>query len=220
MRPYHRNSLIVSLLTVFLLGCEGKFESNVDLKAAVLILPENNSQCLGTKLPSGQISVQFDWEDVEGVNSFLLEYEDAVSGEQYSELVSESGINLDLDPRTLYNWKVTVSDDFGNTKTSSEFNFYTEGVAEANHVPFPPNLELTNNGDDTVTLSWQSTDLDSDIDYYKVFFSPNDPPNVLIEQTNQTSTTVAIEPGKMYYFEVITFDVNGNFSNNRMILNF
>ena len=220
MKPYHRNTLIVSLLTVFLLGCEGKFESNVDLKAAVLLLPENNSQCLGTELPSGQISVQLDWEDVEGANSFLLEYEDAVSGEQYSESVSESGINLDLDPGTLYNWKVTVSDDFGNTKTSSEFNFYTEGVAEANHVPFPPNLEVTNNGDDTVTLSWQSTDLDNDIDYYKVFFSPNDPPNLLIEETDQTSTTTAIEPGKMYYFEVITFDGNGNFSNNRMLVNF
>ncbi|MBA4746868.1 MAG: fibronectin type III domain-containing protein [Muricauda sp.] len=220
MGSYYRNTIIVSLFFILLTGCEGKFETNVDLQAVTLLLPENNSQCLGTELASGLISVQLDWEDVEGVNSFLLEYEDVVAGTQFTELTGASSTILDLEPGTLYRWKITVADGFGNSKTSEEFTFYTEGLSEENHVPFPPNLGVNNNGDNTVTLSWQSTDLDNDINYYNVFFSLNDPPDELISETDQTSATTAIEPNTMYYFKVIAYDKNGNFSSNSISVEF
>jgi hypothetical protein len=220
MGSYYRITFIVSLFFILLTGCEGKFETNVDLQAVTLLLPENNSQCLGARTSSNLIAVEFDWEEREGVNSFLLEYEDVVTGTQFTELTEVSSTILDLEPGTLYRWKVTVTDGFGNSKTSEEFTFYTEGLSEANHVPFPPNLGINNNGDNTVTLSWQSTDLDNDIDYYNVFFSLNDPPEELISATDQTSATTAIEPNNLYYFKVIAYDKNGNFSSNSISVEF
>ncbi|WP_318310107.1 fibronectin type III domain-containing protein [Flagellimonas crocea] len=218
MGSFIRNTFIVSLFYILLTGCEGKFETNVDLQAVTLLIPENNSQCLGTELGSGLISVQLDWEDVDGMNSFLLEYEDVVTGTQFTELTEASSTILDLEPGTLYRWKVTVTDGFGNSKTSEEFTFYTEGLSEANHVPFPPNLGVIDNGDNTVDLSWQSSDLDDDISHYKVFFSPNDPPDEVISGTDQTSTTIGVEPNMEYFFKVIVYDENGNFSSNGISL--
>jgi fibronectin type 3 domain-containing protein len=220
MGSYYRITFIVSLFFILLIGCEGKFETNVNLQAVTLLLPENNSQCLGARTSSNLIAVEFDWEEREGVNSFLLEYEDVVTGTQFTELTEASSTILDLEPGTLYRWKVTVTDGFGNSKTSEEFTFYTEGLSEANHVPFPPNLGINNNGDNTVELSWQSTDLDNDIDYYNVFFSLNDPPEELISATDQTSATTAIEPNNLYYFKVIAYDKNGNFSSNSISVEF
>lgn len=219
MRAFIKTVIPVLSLSL-LLGCEGKFESNVNLKAVNLLLPENNSQCFGTKSPSGLINVTFDWDDAEGANSFMLEYLDTKSGDQKSETVIESSINLELRPGTLYKWQVTVSDDFGNSKTSTEFSFYTEGLAEANHVPFPASLEVLNNGNGTAELKWQSTDLDGDIDFYQIFFSSQDPPANLIPETSQTSITTDITMGTTYYYEVLTYDKNGNSSKNRMVVDF
>ncbi len=207
----------VFVLGLLFLSCEGKFEPINSLDAALLLLPANNQECLGIDLPNGKIQVAFDWEDVNGVSSYTLEYEDSVTGESFTVTSLESNLDLELEPGTLYSWRVTVSDDFGNSKTSDPFNFYTEGLAEENHVPFPAEINITDNGNGTVTIAWQGSDLDGDIDFYDVFFSNEDPPSQLLSETTDSSTTVEIQNGITYYLNVRTVDENGNYSDSKRV---
>ncbi|MCL6265073.1 fibronectin type III domain-containing protein [Flagellimonas myxillae] len=205
----------IVVLVFALLSCEGKFEPVNSLGEVQLLLPINNQECLGVDLPNGKIRVSFDWEDVDGVATYELEYEDTVSQETFAASSPTSGLELELEPGTLYAWKVTVSDDFGNSKTSETFNFYTEGLAEENHVPFPAEIDLIDHGDGTATLSWTGTDLDDDIAYYDVYFSNQDPPSQLLSNTTEQSTTVSMQDGITYFINIRTVDENGNYSDSK-----
>jgi hypothetical protein len=141
-----------------------------------------------------------------------LEYEDTVLGEQLSETVTTSSLELNLEPGTQYIWSVTVTDNSGNSKKSNQFSFYTEGLATQNHVPFPAEVAISDNGDGTANLFWESLDLDDDIDFYQVFFSSDNPPNELFRETDEISSTQPIVAGETFYLKVKTVDENGNFS--------
>ena len=206
---------IVVLLFVFT-SCEDKFEPINSLNSVNLLVPPNNEQCFGTKLETNKIRVAFDWDDTDQIAEYIINYADGVTGESNSMTTSESSISIDLEPGTIYTWSVTVSDGFGNSKTSPEFSFYTEGLTEPNHVPFPADLEFINNGNGTVDIFWQGLDLDDDIDYYQVFFSADNPPNELFSSTNEISITRDIIAGTTYYLMVLTYDENGNYSESRL----
>ncbi len=135
-----------------------------------LVSPANNTQCFGTKGNSEKILVQFDWEDVPGISSYLLEYKELTTGVSNSITRSESFAQLELEPGTLYSWTVTISDANGNSVISDEFNFYSEGLSEPNHAPFPADIDFFDNGDGTGTLIYDTFDLDNDIDHYQIFF--------------------------------------------------
>lgn len=210
------NIVQIVALAFVLIGCEGKFEPTSSLDSVNLLLPLDNEQCFGTRLQTDKIRVEFAWDDINQITQYIINYTDGVTGESNSLTTSESSISIDLEPGTLYSWSVTVSDDFGNSKTSPEFSFYTEGLTEPNHVPFPADLEYINNGNGTVEIFWQGLDLNDDIDYYQVFFSDDNPPSELFSSTNEISTTRDIIVGTTYYFMVLTFDENGNYSESKL----
>lgn len=208
----------VLILVLFLFACEGKFEPVNSLGEVELLLPVNNQECFGVDLPNGKIRVTFDWEDVEGAILYELEYEDTITQETLITSDTDSGVDLELEPGTLYSWKVTVTDDFGNSKASETFSFYTEGLVEENHVPFPAEINLVDNGNGTAILSWTGADLDDDIAYYDVFFSDQDPPNQLLSNSTVLNTTVPVQTGVTYYIIIRTVDNNGNYSDSKKVI--
>tara|TARA_R110001632_G_scaffold67516_4_gene158524 strand:- start:933 stop:1592 length:660 start_codon:yes stop_codon:yes gene_type:complete len=213
--------LAIAISVCTLLGCEGKFEITNSLEPATLLEPLNNERCFGTQLDEGKIRVAFDWEDLDQITEYTINYEDAVTGLSNSLTTQESFISIDLEPGTLYTWNVVVSDAFGNSaKSEEDFNFYTEGLSEANHVPFPASISFEENGNSNITINWEGSDLDNDIDYYQVFFSRENPPSQIIDNTSENSLSVDVVSGSTYYLNIITFDENGNFSESRSFKQF
>lgn len=214
MKLLHLFTIIILIFS--LLGCEGKFEPTDELKPVSLLLPLNNEQCHGIKLDSDKIRVEFDWNDSDLSTSYTVNYTDAVSSESNSLTTPDSFTFIDLEPGTLYTWNVTVMDDFGNSKKSEDFSFYTEGLSIANHAPFPVKIEIRENSNNTIDVFWDGVDLDDDIDYYQVLFSPENPPTQFIDKTTERSFNSAIVSGSIYYLNIITFDKNGNFSESKL----
>lgn len=214
MRTY--TILYIAILFFLLTGCEGKFEPTNSLDSVNLLLPINNEQCLGIKLDTDKVRVEFHWDDINQVANYIIDYADGVTRESNSLTTSDSFIFIDLEPGTLYTWNVTVSDDFGDSKKSEDFSFYTEGLAEANHVPFPAKIEIQENPNNNVDVLWEGGDLDDDIDYYQVFFSQENPPIEFIDNTTENSFNIDVVSGSIYYLNIITFDQNGNFSESKL----
>jgi hypothetical protein len=214
MKDFSRYFILTVIISFLFFSCEGEFELNDNPTSLTLVLPVNNQECFGTNLPNGKISVAFDWEDVTGVSSYSLEYEDNVSGEQFMASSADSSLNLELEAGTQYTWKVTVIDESGNPRTSDPFNFYTEGLADENYVPFPAEISIMNGGNGTLNISWDGSDLDNDIEFYDVFFSSQNPPVSILSETTAVTTTVNVLSGITYYLNVRTVDRNGNFSDS------
>ena len=217
-----KKSSIFNLIAfiLVLIACEGKFEPKNNLDAVSLLLPENNKQCFGIKLESGKIAVDFDWNDIDQITSYTINYVDGVTGESNSLTTTDSSISIELEPGTLYTWNVTVTNDFGNSEKSEDFNFYTEGLADSNHVPFPADIEIPAVVSNSLNVSWEGVDLDNDIDYYQVFFSKENPPILLIDNTTDQSFNADVETGATYYLNIVTFDKNGNYSDSKLSVQF
>tara|TARA_R110002050_G_scaffold173352_1_gene305505 strand:+ start:17520 stop:18149 length:630 start_codon:yes stop_codon:yes gene_type:complete len=207
-------------LTSVFLACEGKFEPSNSIGKVSLLLPENNKQCFGTKLESNKIAVEFDWNDVDQITSYNINYTDGVTGESNLLTTTDSFISIELEPGTLYTWNVTVTDDFGHSEKSEDFSFYTEGLADSNHVPFPADIRLPENENNTVNVSWEGVDLDNDIDYYQVYFSQENPPALFLDNTIEQSFNASVETGATYYLNIVTFDENGNYSDSKVTVTF
>tara|TARA_R110000868_G_scaffold8485_2_gene43952 strand:- start:54 stop:710 length:657 start_codon:yes stop_codon:yes gene_type:complete len=217
-----KKSSIFNLIAfiLVLIACEGKFEPKNNLDAVSLLLPENNKQCFGIKLESDKIAVDFDWNDIDQITSYTINYVDGVTGESNSLTTTDSSISIELEPGTLYTWNVTVTNDFGNSEKSEDFNFYTEGLADSNHVPFPADIEIPAVVSNSLNVSWEGVDLDNDIDYYQVFFSKENPPILLIDNTTDQSFNADVETGATYYLNIVTFDKNGNYSDSKLSVQF
>lgn len=207
---------VLYLIVMVISGCEGKFEPNGAPDAIQLLLPENNQQCLGLKLDSDKIRVEFDWDDVDDITLYSITYTDGVTDDSMTLTTSDSFISIDLEPGTLYTWSITVENIVGDSITSDEFSFYTEGLNEPNHTPFPAEIAISENMNGTIDISWQGSDLDDDIDYYQVFFGPSDPPEEIEANTANTTLNVTVQPNQAYFLNVRTFDSNGNFSDSKL----
>lgn len=214
------NIFYLMALTTVLLACEGKFVPSNSLGKLSLLLPENNKQCYGTRLESNKIAVEFDWADVDRITSYTVNYVDGVTGESKVLTTTDSFISIELEPGTLYTWNVSVTDDFGHTEKSEDFSFYTEGLADSNHVPFPADISLPDNVTNSINISWEGADLDNDIDYYQVFFSQENPPALFLDNTIEQSFNASVETGATYYLNIVTFDDNGNFSDSKLTVRF
>lgn len=186
----------------------------------ILLLPEDNEICLGSRISDNKIRVDFDWEDIEDGTSYSLEYEDSLTGQLNSVTTSESSASIELEPGTPYIWRVIVFESNGSSRSSEEFSFYTEGLAEGNHVPFPAEISIDDNGGGNITVNWIGSDIDGDIDYFSIYFSDTNPPTEVLPVTRDASFSTQIENGKMYYLRVITVDLNSNFSESRRTIQF
>ena len=226
----------MSVIGFIIMSCSGSGGSpvpspkpvNVAPTIPTLVAPTNNKLCIDN-------SVIFQWDVSKDSNKDPIIYQIQVATDiQFAQIVrtiegSSNSQTITLDKGIAYYWRVKATDSKNlSSNYSSTFNFYTEGVATGNHLPFSPELvqptlnSLINPA--TSTLKWNGKDVDvSDALVYDVYFGTDNPPATKVG-TNITTNTfdVSIATLKNYYWKVIVKDNKGgeaigqiwNFSTN------
>ncbi|GAA4940137.1 hypothetical protein GCM10023314_11170 [Algibacter agarivorans] len=190
-------------------------ENKAPGKVASLTYPTNNLLCISNTL-------LFEWADAIDPNGDQITYLLEISKNNQFSSIEESitSTNNNSKPVTLekgiaYYWRVKATDSKGlSSDYSTVFQFYTEGVAEVNHLPFAPNLTApTNNGavsGATTNLQWNASDVDNDPLTYDVYFDTANPPTTKVGDNQSTkSLTVNINAATTYYWKVVAKDDKG-----------
>jgi len=185
--------------------------------AAALVSPANNSECTtGVEVSATQSKVTFQWTAAPDTQTYFVYVKNLVTQStlQYNAATSTS-FEVTLAKGTPYSWYVTSKKTGGNVVASQTWKFYNAGDAVTNYAPFPadavsPLMSQTVYGP-AITLEWAGSDLDNDIEDYKVYMDTNANPSTLIGTvTTQTLGNVAVAAGGTYYWKVVTTDEAGN----------
>lgn len=190
--------------------------------ATTLVFPENNSECLeGTIISDTESSVTFLWNNSDNTDSYTVNLTNLDTNASQTLSASTNELEITLQRGTPYSWKVTSkSDDTDETAESDLWKFYNAGPAIENYAPFPAEAIYPTVGSSiasgSVTLSWEGSDVDNDIDAYDLYIGESNPPTTLLGNTSTESIDFEAVSGKIYYWKVITYDTAGNTSNSEI----
>ena len=182
----------------------------------LLSFPENNQACEpGTILSDSLATVTLQWQYAKDADTYEVVITNQASGElQTFSNISTNEQVVTLERAQAYSWYVTSFNQRANiTQTSTMFQFYLQGEGIVNYAPFAPTLLTPEPGKSIeatqVNFSWQTTDLDGDTLSYTLFVDTVDgkqTPPVAQQNLSQTSFTLELESGKVYYYRVEAFD--------------
>lgn len=210
---------------VLLSGCK-KDPPNPPGKA-VLTEPANNSECTPVQSSSGNNSVvRFRWQPGNYTDSYELEVKNLLDGSIINRNPKVATETIPLQKGTPYSWFVISKNSQTNeTATSATYLFYNPGK-QTDHVPFPaeiiapePGATVFKDMNNDIILRWLATDIDDDIESYNIYFSPENPPNVLIASpaANDRTQRVGVISDTVYYWRVVTIDAQGNSSDTGIL---
>lgn len=190
---------------------EPKGEESKVLGAFDLIFPDNNLICTeGEDMDNDQVEIAFLWEASTNATSYSLEIKNQETGEITNATATVPEKRVILKKDTQFSWSVTaVLDD--KSKKSTQWNFYSEGIAEENSAPFPADISVSDNKDGTVKIDWPSSDLDDDIESYDIYFGTEPEPEIAFSAVTYTSLSAQpISYNTTYYIKVVVNDSRGN----------
>ncbi len=179
-----------------------------------LISPEHNMVCAdGTDMENNEISIDFMWMPSKNATAYTVEITNLENNSIINASSTTTTAKVTVPKKSRFSWKVTATYE-DQTIESPLFNFYSEGITEANHAPFPAEITTKNKANGILEINWQSEDLDDDIKTYEIYFgSEKDNLNlVLIASSNETVTNQPISLGTNYFIKIITIDSRGNIS--------
>ncbi|WP_242202763.1 hypothetical protein [Aestuariivivens insulae] len=190
---------------------------------AILVSPENNSECFeGQIISTEKSTVTFKWSAANFTDSYDVNVKNL--NDQTTKLYTATGtsLDIDIDRGTPYSWfVVSKSKKSTSTATSDTWKFYNAGEGVTEHAPFPAEIvapsynEAVTVSNGKVTLDWTGSDVDNDIESYEVFFGEADPPGAFQANIQESVLNdVSVSPGKTYYWKVKTKDSQGNISNS------
>lgn len=217
-------------LVVLVFGCKDTTDDlgnnpngpNQDPPTGVqLVFPFKDALCNeGINLTPTESTVFFEWEPNDNAEIYKLSIENLNTSaiEEYETV--DFIIPITINRAEAFRWFVAY-DYQGETKTSALWNFYNAGPGVQTHAPFPaeiisPSMAQTINATNSVTLQWSGSDVDNDIIAYDVYFSENHPPNLISSDITANQLTVAVVPGNIYYWNVVTKDAAGNTSESNI----
>lgn len=180
-----------------------------------LIFPDNNLVCTeGTDVGTSETAIEFLWSTAENATSYEIQITNQDSGNVINTSSTTTEKTVTLPKNTQFSWTVTAI--FGDqSKKSEQWNFYSEGIAVENYAPFPANITVEDNNDNTVKISWTTEDLDNDLKNYDVYVGESNNMELLLESTEDTSiNSYAITSGTEYTVKVISRDNNNNTSSS------
>ncbi|MRI00217.1 hypothetical protein GH721_06660 [Kriegella sp. EG-1] len=91
-----------------------------------------------------------------------------------------------------------------------------QGAPINNYAPFPAVINIVNNANGLVNLTWESNDLDNDIVSYTVNLSIENPPSIYLENTTATSeNNIPVTSSSTYYIVIETKDALGNITESK-----
>lgn len=185
-------------------------------EAASLVSPANNEECnQGNVLSATESNVRFEWNKAANANSYtvVIKNLDDNSTQEYTSTTNITSIKLLRG--VPYSWQVVSKASNTTTTASSEtWRFYNAGEGVSNYAPFPADLVSPAMGSTTtatVSLEWTGSDIDNDIEDYKVYLSTSTPPTDLQSTTTSTSVSnITLTADTVYYWRVVTTDSQGN----------
>jgi hypothetical protein len=140
---------------------------------------------------------------------------------------SNTSLSMALKRGTPFSWKVvSKSNSTTQTAESGTFRFFNAGAPVENHTPFPaeavsPSRGATLTGVTSITIEWESSDIDNDLAAHTVQLLVSSEVLDQVDFNNETTVTyqttttqsineVAVEAGKIYYWQVKSQDEVGN----------
>lgn len=226
MKRVVENSYIGALVLIavmVLAGC--KKDDGPSLPGAVtLVFPENNSECLtGIVLNQETSEVEFRWQATNNAATYRLTVRHLGNGTTEQLSTSNTTARVVLDRGAPYSWSVLGQTASGMSGPSSAtFQFYNAGNF-LSYPPFPATLvspgsgaSITASAQGQVLLAWVGGDADGDLNEYEVFLGTAADNLSSAAQLGpfSTSTTVNVNSGTVYFWEVISRDVEGNSSSS------
>ncbi len=193
----------------------------------LLAEPAKNLECTPVQSSSGNSSVvRFRWRTGNYTDSYEIEVKNLLDGTKINRDSKVATETISLEKSTPYSWFVTSKNTQTNeTATSATWLFYIPGT-QTYHIPFPaqiiapePGATVFKDINNEVILQWSAVDIDNDIENYKIYFSTENPPNVLIASSgaNETSQKVGVVSSTVYYWRIVTADALGNTSDTGVI---
>ncbi|GAA3563326.1 hypothetical protein [Snuella lapsa] len=218
--------LIYIGIVLLAVSCSSGGDSSEEKKAsnpekAVLVFPENNSECLeGQIINSQKSTVNFKWSKANSTDSYDISIKNLNDQTVKLHTTTNTSLNVEIDRGTPYSWYVVSKSKKSTTTAKSDtWKFYNAGEGVTEHAPFPAETVEPLNGAEVtasgggITLKWSANDLDNNISSYTIYFGETTMPE--IHQSDITSSqldNVAVISGKIYYWKVKTTDEEGNTS--------
>jgi len=187
----------------------------------LLTSPAKNSECTPIRSTNTTSNaVQFNWQAAKFAESYDLSVTNLDTGTSQRELDLRATTHIfSLQKGALYSWSVVSrNSQTETTALSASWLFYNPG-SQTTYAPFPaevispkPGSTVFKDINNEVTLSWSGADIDNDIESYEIYFSTENPPEVLIDSptANTTEKKVSVASNTIYYWKVITKDIAGN----------
>lgn len=212
-------SLLFGVL-LFSCGSGGGDDAPEDINTApsvpMLSSPANNKLCIDN-------SVSFQWNvSIDAEKNPIVYQIQVATDNQFTQIVktteaSSNSTIVGLDKGKAYYWRVKATDSKNTSSSySATYSFYTEGVAQTNHLPFLPQLIFPAYNSvittSSVSLKWTASDVDiNDILSYDVYLSAVNPPTTKVANSiSETTLSVnALETSKIYFCKVVVKDNKG-----------
>ncbi len=177
------------------------------------VSPSNGLLCTESPL-------SFEWQASTDSDGDAITYEIEIARDaQFTEsvinqTVNSTSISIDLERGVEFNWRVRAKDTKNaQSSYSPVWTFLTEAEGISNYSPFTPDLvfpELnTKVIGNSVTLEWQSSDVDEDELLYDLYFGESNPPSLMTEGISTSTQEIDINPGATYYWQIIVKDQKG-----------
>lgn len=228
--------LYITLISLFLVACSGGEPGETPTPqpqvkiptAASLVSPANNTECnQGNIISTDLSSVLFQWNPSENTNTYTLKVTNLNTNTVQEQSSSNTSLSMALKRGTPFSWKViSKSNNTTQTAESGTFRFFNAGAPVENHTPFPaeavsPSRGATLTGVTSITIEWESSDIDNDLAAHTVQLLGSSEVLDQVDFDNETTVTyqttttqsineVAVEAGKIYYWQVKSQDEVGN----------
>tara|TARA_R110002012_G_C11671404_1_gene613130 strand:+ start:5846 stop:6532 length:687 start_codon:yes stop_codon:yes gene_type:complete len=216
-----RNIIWLSIL-VLLVSCGGDDGPPPAPEGAALIFPEENSECTtGTDINQTSTQVTFRWMASNNTENYTLSVTNLNTNVPQNISTASTSASLTITKGTPYAWSVTSRNSNSDQVASSPTWLFYNAGSQTTYAPFPAQLVNPLSGAtvqmdiaNEVLLEWSGADVDNDIESFEVFFSETNPPTTSVGITNASAMEipVGVESGNVYYWRVVTTDLEGNTS--------
>ncbi|HDZ06132.1 MAG TPA: hypothetical protein ENH58_13845 [Maribacter sp.] len=181
-----------------------------------LVYPSNELLCIENEL-------DFTWEGSTDPDGDSISYKIQVAfDEQFSDISTErtsttTETTITLDKGKTFYWRILATDDENNSSIyTPTWTFYTEGDPIVNQLPFTPELiipKLNEVVSETSTfLTWSTIDSNNDELTYDVYFGLSKSPQLVLENSVNTSYEVGLSKNRIYYWRIVAKDEYGGTS--------
>jgi len=179
----------------------------------VLVYPDDELVCIDNAL-------EFRWTTASDVDGDPVTYTIQVAKDaSFADIVYEISTgeikaSTFLEKGSTFFWRTMATDNISDSAYSKAWKFYTEAAAVTNQLPSQPQL-IAPAMDQILTatsadLSWKVADTETLT--YDLYFGTQVAPPLYREALNAPAATVAITPGSVYYWQIISKDARGGAS--------